>query len=104
MVRSTGPREAGEGMTVPDRSAPARAAANRCREGRCGPAGGRSTTPRGGPPRPRCPPRACARCQLGSIVPEHGSSRLRATALDINGVGVTDVFVVITAKQAPAAR
>ena len=41
---------------------------------------------------------------LASIVPEKGSFRVRATALDINGVGsVSDVFVVVTAKHGPEA-
>jgi hypothetical protein len=38
---------------------------------------------------------------LSAIVPEHGQFRLRATALDIGGVGrVSDVFVVVTPKLA----
>ncbi len=36
---------------------------------------------------------------LASVVPEHGSFRVRATALDIGGVGkVSDVFVLVTPK------
>lgn len=41
---------------------------------------------------------------LSSVVPEHGQFRLRATALDIGGVGrVSDVYVVISPKPAAPA-
>jgi hypothetical protein len=37
---------------------------------------------------------------LSSAVPEHGSFRLRATALDTGGVGrVSDVFVIVTPRK-----
>lgn len=41
---------------------------------------------------------------LQSIVPEHGKFRIKATVLDIGGVGaVSDVFLIITPRGAKAA-
>lgn len=41
---------------------------------------------------------------LSTLVPEHGRFRVRATVLDIGGVGqVSDVFLIITPRTTPAA-